>query len=175
MRNHPKELTVDFGSPRGKAIRQTNMSMTVGSVGSDGASKSEGVFKDVDENTTPYTYRSPTSLLSATQFTQSALTLIEKTSFGDMRSRGLIQRDSVFAEHTLGEYSALAALAEVMPIESLVFVVFYRGLATQVAVERDSLGWSSYSMIAVNPSRILKTFNEQALQHVVDNIAEETK
>jgi len=30
-------------------------------------------------------------------------------------------------------------------------------------------------MIAVNPSRISKTFNEQALQYVVNNVAEETK
>ena len=62
-----------------------------------------------------------------------------------------------------------------MPIESLVSVVFYRGLTMQVAVERDTEGRSNYSMIAVNPSRISKTFNEQALQYVVDNIAEETK
>jgi len=51
-----------------------------------------------------------------------------KASFKDMRSRGLIQHDSVFAGHSLGEYSAFAALAEVMPIEPLVSVVFYRGL-----------------------------------------------
>lgn len=142
---------------------------------SDGTTKSEKIFKDIDENTTSYTYRSPTGLLSATQFTQPALTLMEKASFEDMRSRGLVQRDSVFAGHSLGEYSALAALAEVMPIESLVSVVFYRGLTMQVAVERDAEGRSNYSMVAVNPSRISKTFNEQALQYVVDNIAEETK
>lgn len=141
----------------------------------DGSTKSEKIFKEIDENTTSYTYRSPTGLLSATQFTQPALTLMEKASFEDMRSRGLVQRDSVFAGHSLGEYSALAALAEVMPIESLVSVVFYRGLTMQVAVERDAEGRSNYSMVAVNPSRISKTFNEQALQYVVDNIAEETK
>jgi len=175
VRNNPKELTVHFGGPRGKAIRQNYMSMTFESVGADGSTKSEKIFKDVTETTTSYTYRSPTGLLSATQFTQPALTLMEKASFEDMRSRGLIQRDSVFAGHSLGEYSALAALAEVMPIESLVSVVFYRGLTMQVAVERDTEGRSNYSMIAVNPSRISKTFNEQALQYVVDNIAEETK
>ena len=38
---------------------------------------------------------------------------MEKASFKDMRSPRLIQRDSVFAEHSLAEYSALAALAEV--------------------------------------------------------------
>ena len=174
VKHNPKELTIHFGGPRGKAIRQNYMSMTFESVNADGSIKSEKIFKEVNENTTSYTYRSPTGLLSATQFTQPALTLMEKASFEDMRSKGLVQRDSSFAGHSLGEYSALAALAEVMPIESLVSVVFYRGLTMQVAVERDETGRSNYSMCAVNPSRISKTFNEQALQYVVENIAEET-
>lgn len=175
MKNNPQELTIHFGGPRGKAIRENYMSMTFESINADGSIKSEKIFKEVNENTTSYTYRSPTGLLSATQFTQPALTLMEKASFEDMRSKGLVQRDSSFAGHSLGEYSALAALAEVMPIESLVSVVFYRGLTMQVAVERDALGRSNYSMCAINPSRINKTFNEQALQYVVENIAEETK
>jgi len=150
------------------------MSMTFETVAQDGSIKSEKIFKEIDESTTSYTYRSPTGLLSATQFTQPALTLMEKASFEDMRSKGLVQQDSSFAGHSLGEYSALAALAEVMPIESLVSVVFYRGLTMQVAVERDEQGRSNYSMCAVNPSRISKTFNEQALQYVVENISEET-
>ena len=174
VKNNPKELTIHFGGPRGKAIRDNYMSMTFESVNADGSIKSEKIFKEVNENTTSYTYRSPTGLLSATQFTQPALTLMEKASFEDMRSKGLVQRDSSFAGHSLGEYSALAALAEVMPIESLVSVVFYRGLTMQVAVERDETGRSNYSMCAVNPSRISKTFNEQALQYVCENIAEET-
>jgi fatty acid synthase subunit beta len=175
VKNNPKELTIYFGGPRGKAIRQNYMAMTFETVGSDGTTKSEKIFKEVNEHTTSYTYRSPTGLLSATQFTQPALTLMEKASFEDMRSKGLVQEDSSFAGHSLGEYSALAALAEVMPIESLVSVVFYRGLTMQVAVERDADGRSNYSMCAVNPSRVSKTFNEQALQYVVENIAEETK
>ena len=174
VKNNPKELTIHFGGPRGKAIRENYMSMTFESVNADGTIKSEKIFKEVNENTTSYTYRSPTGLLSATQFTQPALTLMEKASFEDMRSKGLVQRDSSFAGHSLGEYSALAALAEVMPIESLVSVVFYRGLTMQVAVERDETGRSNYSMCAVNPSRISKTFNEPALQFVVENISEET-
>jgi fatty acid synthase subunit beta len=150
------------------------MSMTFETIAADGSVKSEKIFKEVDESTSSYTYRSPTGLLSATQFTQPALTLMEKASFEDMRAKGLIQEDSSFAGHSLGEYSALAAMAEVMPIESLVSVVFYRGLTMQVAVERDETGRSNYSMCAVNPSRISKTFNEQALQYVVENIAETT-
>lgn len=150
------------------------MAMTFETVSADGSIKSERIFKNIHENTTSYTYRSPTGLLSATQFTQPALTLMEKASFEDMKSKGLVPRDSTFAGHSLGEYSALAALADVMPIESLVSVVFYRGLTMQVAVERDATGRSNYSMCAVNPSRISKTFNEEALQFVVNNIAEET-
>ena len=174
MKNNPKELTIYFGGPRGKAIRQNYMSMIFENVAADGSVRSEKIFKEVDEDTTSYTYRSPTGLLSATQFTQPALTLMEKASFEDMRSKGLVQINSSFAGHSLGEYSALAALAEVMPIESLVSVVYYRGLTMQVAVERDATGRSNYSMCAVNPSRISKTFNEQALQYVVENISEET-
>ncbi|OAQ86630.1 fatty acid synthase beta subunit dehydratase [Purpureocillium lilacinum] len=174
VKNNPKELTIHFGGPRGKAIRQNYMAMTFETVAADGSIKSERIFKDISESTTSYTYRSPTGLLSATQFTQPALTLMEKASFEDMKAKGLVPRDSTFAGHSLGEYSALAALADVMPIESLVSVVFYRGLTMQVAVERDAAGRSNYSMCAVNPSRISKTFNEEALQFVVNSIAEET-
>ena len=174
VKTNPKELTIHFGGPRGKMIRQNYMTMTFETVNADGSIKSEKIFKEIDEHTDSYTYRSPTGLLSATQFTQPALTLMEKASFEDMRARGLVQVDSSFAGHSLGEYSALAALAEVMPIESLVSVVFYRGLTMQVAVERDASGRSNYAMCAVNPSRISKSFNEQALQYVVENIAERT-
>ncbi|KAH6659242.1 fatty acid synthase beta subunit dehydratase [Truncatella angustata] len=174
VRNNPKELTVYFGGPKGKAIRQKYMDMKFETVAQDGSTKSEKIFKDITEKTTSYTYKSPQGLLSATQFTQPALTLMEKASFEDMRAKGLVARDSTFAGHSLGEYSALAALADVMPIESLVSVVFYRGLTMQVAVERDAEGRSNYSMCAVNPSRISKSFDEEALRFVVGNIAEET-
>lgn len=174
VKDNPRELTVHFGGPQGKKIRQNYMAMTFETVNADGSVKSEKIFKTVDETTSSYTYRSPTGLLSATQFTQPALTLMEKASFEDMRAKGLVQRDSTFAGHSLGEYSALAALAEVMPIESLVSVVFYRGLTMQVAVERDEQGRSNYGMCAVNPSRISQTFSEQALQYVVANISEDT-
>ncbi len=150
------------------------MDMTFETVAADGSIKSERIFKEINEKTTSYTYRSPGGLLSATQFTQPALTLMEKASFEDMKAKGLVPRDSTFAGHSLGEYSALAALADVMPIESLVSVVFYRGLTMQVAVERDASGRSNYGMCAVNPSRINKTFNEEPLRILVNIVAETT-
>ncbi len=81
VKNNPKELTIHFGGPRGKAIRQNYMAMTFESINADGSIKSEKIFKEINENTTSYTYRSPTGLLSATQFTQPALTLMEKAAF----------------------------------------------------------------------------------------------
>ena len=146
------------------------MSMTIESVGADGSTESEQISKDVTETTTSYSYSSPTCFLSATRFTQLALTLMENASFKNIISRGLIKRDSVFARHSLGEYSAPPALPEGMPIESLLSVFFYSGLTKQVAIKRETEGGSNYPTTAVNPSHISKTLNKQGLQNVVENI-----
>lgn len=140
----------------------------------DGNPRQEKVFKTITDYTTSYTFRSPAGLLSATQFTQPALTLMQMAAFEDLRAQGVIRKDSVFAGHSLGEYSALASIAKVMPVETLVSVVFYRGLCMQVAVERDEAGRSNYSMSAVDPSRIHARFSESALKHVVRAISDVT-
>ncbi|KAG7748821.1 hypothetical protein KL912_001883 [Ogataea haglerorum] len=174
VKNNPNELTVHFGGPKGRKIRENYITMMFETIDEDGKLKSEKIFKEIDENTTTYTFRSPTGLLSATQFTQPALTLMEKATFEDMKSKGLVPSESMFAGHSLGEYSALSSLADVMPIESLVDVVFYRGMTMQVAVPRDSLGRSNYGMCAVNPSRVSPTFNDSALRFVVEHISKQT-
>jgi malonyl CoA-acyl carrier protein transacylase len=134
VRNNPKELTVYFGGPKGKAIRQNYLNMVYEQVDANGVSKVVPIFKGIDENSTFYKFVSPAGLLSATQFTQPALTLMEKAAFEDMKAKGLVQTGCAFAGHSLGEYSALAAIGDVLPIESLVDIVFYRGLTMQVAV-----------------------------------------
>lgn len=175
VQNNPNELTIHFGGAKGRAIRDNYIGMMFETIGEDGALKSEKIFKDIDETTTSYTFVSPTGLLSATQFTQPALTLMEKAAYEDIKSKGLIPSDIMFAGHSLGEYSALSSLANVMPIESLVDVVFYRGMTMQVAVPRDELGRSNYGMVAVNPSRVSATFDDSALRFVVDEVANKTK
>ncbi|KAI1106180.1 fatty acid synthase beta subunit [Jackrogersella minutella] len=176
VRNDPKELTVYFGGARGKAIRQNYMAMTCQSLelAADGSFKLEKVFQTITEHTTSHTFRSPTGLLSATQFTQPALTLMQMAVFEDLRAQGVIQKHSVFAGHSLGEYSALASIANVMPVETLVSVVFYRGLCMQIAVERDEAGRSNYSMSAVDPSRISAKLSEQVLKHIIKTISDVT-
>lgn len=174
VKNNPNELTVHFGGAKGRKIRDNYISMMFETIGEDGEIKSEKIFKEIDHTTTSHTFLSPTGLLSATQFTQPALTLMEKASYEDIKSKGLVPSDVMFAGHSLGEYSALSSLANVMPIESLVDVVFYRGMTMQVAVPRDELGRSNYGMCAVNPTRVNPTFNDAALRFVVDEVASKT-
>ncbi|SCW01843.1 LAFE_0E08482g1_1 [Lachancea fermentati] len=173
VRKNPTEMTIYFGGEKGRKIKQNYTQMIFETI-VDGELKTERIFKDITEETTSYTFRSPSGLLSATQFTQPALTLMEKASFEDLKSKGLIPADAAFAGHSLGEYAALASLADVMSIESLVEVVFYRGMTMQVAVPRDELGRSNYGMVAVNPSRVSSTFNQDALQFVVKCVGKKT-
>ncbi|RCH93518.1 beta subunit of fatty acid synthetase, partial [Rhizopus stolonifer] len=171
VRSNPKEKVVHFGGPRGNKIRQNYMSMTYDVVEADGTTKTLPLFPSITERTAFYTFRSPTGLLFATQFTQPALTLMEKAAFEDMRAKELIQSNCAFAGHSLGEYAALASVGDVLPLTSLVDVVFYRGMTMQSAVKRDEEGRSNYGMAAVNPARVSKTFNDTALRYVVDAIA----
>jgi hypothetical protein len=58
----------------------------------------------------------------------------------------------VFAGHSLGEYSTLFSIADVLHISALVGVVFYHGITMQHVVERDLENHSNYAMCAVNPT-----------------------
>lgn len=174
VKNNPNELTVHFGGAKGRRIRDNYILMMFETVGDDGEIRAEKIFKDISHTTTSHTFVSPTGLLLATQFTQPALTLMEKASYEDIKAKGLVPLDVMFAGHSLGEYSALSSLANVMPIESLVDVVFYRGMTMQVAVPRDELGRSNYGMCAVNPARVGGSFDDAALRFVVEEVASST-
>lgn len=154
VRHDPTELTVYFGGPQGRHIRNKYRSMMREAPAPDGGIQLLPLFPDIDEDTEFYKYQYPTGLLSATQFTQPALTLMELAIFADLRSRGLISERSSYAGHSLGEYVALGAVGKIFNIESLVQVVFYRGLLMQFAVQRDAEGNSDYRMCAVDPSRV---------------------
>eukprot|EP00126_Sphaerothecum_destruens_P001837 Sdes_comp15268_c0_seq1m4111 len=87
-----------------------------------------------------------------------------------MRSKGLIPEGCVFAGHSLGEYAALASIGDILPVETLVDIVFYRGMTMQCAVSRKADGSSDYGMMAVNPIRVGKGFGETALSYVCNTI-----
>ncbi len=173
VKNNPKELTIHFGGIKGQAIRQRYMDLTYDTIDDNGQIKTLRLFGDIDLYTTGYTFSHPQGLLFATQYTQIALVVTEKAAFDDMKSKGLIDQEAAFAGHSLGEYSALAAIADVLPISSLADVVFFRGITMQRAVHRDAEGKSQYAMMAANPSRVGKTFSESALREIVDAISQQ--
>jgi fatty acid synthase subunit alpha len=171
VKNNPKEKTIHFGGIKGQAIRQRYMAMSYDTIDKEGNVKTLPLFADIDVRMPKYTFSHPAGLLFATQFAQIALVITEKATFEDMRTKGFVQTDCAFAGHSLGEYSALASIADVLHISSLVDVVFYRGITMQRAVERDAHHRPNYAMCAVNPGRVSKTFNEPALKEVVEAIS----
>jgi fatty acid synthase subunit alpha, fungi type len=174
VKNNPKQKTVHFGGLKGQAIRQRYMEMSYDTMDKEGNIKTLPLFADINIRSPQYTFSHPAGLLFATQFAQIALVVTEKAAFEDMRAKGFVQPDCAFAGHSLGEYSALASIADVLPISSLVDVVFYRGITMQRAVERDEHNRSNYAMCAVNPSRISRSFSDAALREVVDAISHRT-
>ncbi|KAI9826790.1 MAG: hypothetical protein M1819_007261 [Sarea resinae] len=170
IRKNPKELTIHFGGSRGVRVRHNYMQLLYEAVQQDGTMKSEKIFKDISETTPSYTFRGPRGLLHATQFTQPALALMELAHFKDMRAKHLIDEKATFAGHSLGEYSALAAIAEVIPVDTLASVVFYRGLTMQNAVEHDDAGRTNYSMCAIDPSRVSKGTDESDIDFVIKSV-----
>ncbi|KAJ1924023.1 fatty acid synthase alpha subunit Lsd1 [Tieghemiomyces parasiticus] len=161
VRTNPATKTVHFGGAKGQRIRTNYLRMTYEVADESGVVQTRSLFPEVTEDTPFYTFTAPNGLLSATQFTQPALTLMERAAFEDMRSKGLVQRDACFAGHSLGEYAALAAIGD-LPLERLVDVVFYRGMTMQAAVARDAEGRSDYG----------PAFDETILRYIVDTIAE---
>lgn len=170
VRDDPKDVVIHFGGLRGHEVRRRYMEMTYQTTDADGNVQTLPLFPDIDLRTNRYVFSSPTTALALTQFSQVALVVTEKAAFDDLRAKGLVDPSAVFAGHSLGEYSALAAIASVMGISALTDVVFFRGITMQRAVQRDDQNRSKYAMAAVNPSRIGKSFTDAALREVVEAV-----
>jgi fatty acid synthase subunit beta, fungi type len=132
------------------------------------------VFPEISACTTSYTFRHHDGLLFATEFAQPALTVMCKAHFADLSSQGLVQMQSSFAGHSLGEYAALASMGDIMTVEELVAITWFRGLNMRLVVQRDAQGHSPYAMVAVNPSKVNSAFTEDDLHAAVDAIRNQT-
>ncbi|PWY75218.1 beta subunit of fatty acid synthase [Aspergillus sclerotioniger CBS 115572] len=174
VRQNPTALTVHFRGKRGRQIKANYMAMTIDAYRPDGTVVKEPILPELTPTSTSYTFADPRGLVFSTQFAQPLVLLLERAAVEDLRHRGVVQQDAAFAGHSLGEYGALASFGEFMPFTDLLRVVFYRGLAMQVAIERDDQGRTNFSMAAVNPARVGKFFSEKALRQIVSQIATST-
>lgn len=174
VRENLKETTIYFGGTKGEQIRENYRKLTQQvQVKEHGitTTKERPLFPDISDASSSFTFRHLEGLLFATQFSQPALVLVELAAFMDMKSRGLVPSDCIFAGHSLGEYAALASVASVISTENLVDIVFLRGMTMQNAVIRDKMGRSPYAMVAVNPGRVHATkFSERELNKVIEAV-----
>ncbi|KAH9257778.1 holo-[acyl-carrier-protein] synthase [Batrachochytrium salamandrivorans] len=171
VRHNPKELTVHFGGPAGRVLRENYRAIRVSKNG-----ETVQLLPQILQDTKSFTFKAPEGLLFATQFAQPALVVVQKAAFQELVDSGLVPVDSAFAGHSLGEYAGLASFADVLSVQDLVETVFLRGMVMQNAVPRNAKGSSEFGMVAVNPSRVKfpPKFSSQGLLQVVDKISTET-
>ena len=99
------------------------------------------------------TYRHPEGVLNLTQFTQVALATLAIAQTARLREEGALVEGACFAGHSLGEYDALSAYAQVFPLETVLELVFHRGSTMHSLVPRDAQGRSDYRMAALRPNQ----------------------
>ncbi|WP_276623002.1 type I polyketide synthase [Corynebacterium flavescens] len=96
----------------------------------------------------------PDGALFLTQFTQMAMATLGCAQIAEMQEAGVLDSGAYFAGHSVGEYNALAAYAQVLSLEAVLEIVYARGLTMHRLVERDEHGNSNYGLAALRPNKI---------------------
>lgn len=117
------------------------------------------------------TFTHPDGVLYLTQFTQVAMATLGCAQIAALKEAGVLEDSAFFAGHSVGEYNALAAYAEVLSLEAVLDIVYVRGLTMHRLVERDSAGQSLYGLAALRPHKMKMSAGE-AFAHVVRVAAE---
>ncbi|MDO5099535.1 MAG: DUF1729 domain-containing protein, partial [Corynebacterium sp.] len=100
------------------------------------------------------TFTHPKGVLFLTQFTQVAMACLGVAQIAEMREANVLNQRAFFAGHSVGEYNALAAYADVLSLENVVEIVYQRGLTMHRLVERDAEGNSNYGLAALRPHKM---------------------
>ncbi|KAI3331977.1 enoyl reductase domain of FAS1 [Xylariaceae sp. AK1471] len=174
IRENPKEITLHFRGRKGQKILSNYLELKTELLTEDGLRRYAPIIPDLSRSSTSYTFSEARGLLYATHFAQPAIILLEKATFEHLRSKGLIQEGAMFAGHSLGEYGALSSMAPFVDFKDMLSTAFYRGLMMQFAIPRDENGHTGYSMMATNPGRVGKHFDDNALKALVRHIAHES-
>lgn len=111
----------------------------------------------------------PDGVLFLTQFTQVSMAVLAVAQFAELRENDLIVDDSYFAGHSVGEYNAIAAVSGVLKLESLIEIVYHRGMTMHGLIPRDEEGRSNYRLSAIRPSQM--GIADSEVNDFVDSIA----
>src|SRR3954447_19289060 len=117
-------------------------------------------------------YQHPEGVLYLTQFNQVAMATVAAAQVAEMREQGAFVEGAIACGHSVGEYTALACVSGVYPLEALLEVVFHRGSKMHDIVPRDENGRSNYRLAAIRPSQI--DLDDDDVTDWVAEIAERT-
>ena len=118
------------------------------------------------------TYRHPDGLLNLTQFTQVALATVAFAQTARLREAGCDVWPAYFAGHSLGEYNALSSFARIIPLETVLELVFHRGSTMHHLIERDEHGQSNYRMGALRPNQF--GLGDDGIKEYIDSMARQS-
>jgi enoyl reductase-like protein/3-oxoacyl-ACP reductase-like protein/acyl dehydratase len=114
----------------------------------------------------------PKGVLHLTQFTQVAMAVTAMAQVAELREAGVLVDDAITCGHSVGEYNALAAIAQVLPLEDVVAIVYQRGGVMHQLVPRDEKGASQYRMGVIRPN--CANLDHAGAEALVAHIRQET-